>query len=93
MRNTTILSALLTKRLDWGRMRILPPEYSYPLHFHHRVPPSLRPQILNSQVCPVYEEAFRYPDTLNGLEASEPLRSWLMDVDPGTGNGGSADEL
>ena len=87
-----ILSALLTKRLDWERMRILPPEYSYPLHFHHRVPLSRRPQTLNSQVCPVYEEAFRYPDTLNGLEALEPLRSWLMGVAPGTSVSESAVE-
>jgi len=79
-----ILSALLTKWLDWRRMRILPPEYSYPLHFHHRVLQARRPQALNSQVCPVYEEAFRYPDTLNGLQALEPLSTWLAGRAPGS---------
>ena len=73
-----VLSALLTKWVREERLRLLPPEYSYPLHLHSRVPQARRPHSLNALVCPVYEEAFRYPDTLNGLEVHEPLRSWLM---------------
>jgi len=73
-----ILSALVTRLLDWERIRILPPEYSYPLHFHQQIPPTRRPQALNNLVCPVYEGAYRYPDTLNGIEVDEPLKSWLM---------------
>ncbi len=33
--------------------------------------------------CPVFEETFRYPETLQGLEVREPLRSWLMERTPG----------
>ena len=73
-----ILSALVTKLLDWERTRILPPEYSYPLHLHQQVPQTRRPQTLNSLVCPVYEQVYRYPDTLNGIQVHEPLSSWLM---------------
>ena len=77
-----IVSTLVAKLLDWERIRVLPPEYSYPLHFHLQVPQARRPQALNSLVCPVYEETFRYPDTLNGIEVDEPLRSWLVKRTP-----------
>jgi len=72
-----ILSALVTRLLDRDRVRILPPGYSYPLHLHPQVPASLRAQTLNHLVCAVYEGAYRHPDTLNGLQVHEPLRSWL----------------
>jgi hypothetical protein len=78
-----LLSALLTQRLEWERIRVLPPEYSYPLHLHREVPPDRRPRALNGLISPVYEEAFRYPDTLNGLAVDEPLRSWLAEHAPG----------
>ena len=77
-----LLSALLTQRLERERIRVLPPEYSYPLHLHQEVPADRRPRTLNSLVSPVYEEAFRYPDTLNGLAVEEPLRSWLVEHAP-----------
>jgi len=73
-----ILSALLVKQLDPDRMRTLPPAYSYPLHLHQQVPPARQPRSLNDLACPVYEEVYRYPDTLNGLPVHEPLKSWLM---------------
>jgi hypothetical protein len=72
------LSALLTRRLEWDRLRFLPPEYSYPLHLHHRIPSDRRPATLNELVCPVFEEPFRYPGALNGLAVREPLLSWLV---------------
>lgn len=77
-----VLSALLAKRLGPERIRTLPAEYSYPLHFHERVPPDRQPESLNRLVCPVYEEDFRYPETLGGLPAEEPLASWLRERVP-----------
>jgi hypothetical protein len=37
-----ILSALLITALDPGRIRELPPDYSYPYNLHHDVPPARR---------------------------------------------------
>jgi hypothetical protein len=73
-----ILSALVTKRLEWQRICLLPPEYSYPLHLHPEVSAVRRSQSLGDLVCPVYEGVYRYPETLNGLPVQEPLKSWLM---------------
>jgi hypothetical protein len=78
-----ILSALVTPLVETGRLSELPPPYSYPLHFHDRVPDDRRPATLDEVVCPVYEGSFRYPDSLNGLSAPEPLASWLREHAPG----------
>ena len=77
-----ILSALIVKMVDWERVRILPCEYSYPLHLHLDVPLHLRPTSLNSQVCPVYEGVYQHPATLNGLQVQEPLNTWILDNMP-----------
>jgi hypothetical protein len=76
------LSALVAKNLGRERIRLLPPEYSYPLHLHLQVPPARQPRRLNDLVCPVYEETFDYPASLNGLHVDEPLRSWLAASSP-----------
>jgi hypothetical protein len=73
-----VLSALVTKELDRERIRLLPPEYSYPLHMHGQVPPARRAQALNDLVCPVYEEDL----PLDGIAVHESLRSWLMERVP-----------
>jgi len=80
-----VMSALVTKRLEWQRISLLPPEYSYPLHLHLEVPPARRSHSLGDLVCPVYEGAYRYPATLNGLPVQEPLKSWLMARGQGRG--------
>jgi hypothetical protein len=72
-----LFSALLAQRLGWDRLLILPPEYSYPLHLHPDIPPDRQAESLERLVCPVYEEPFKYPDTLNGLQAERPLANWL----------------
>jgi hypothetical protein len=77
-----VLSALVTKSVDWERIRILPPEYSYPLHFQERVSPIHRSQTLNSLVCPVYEELDLHPDAPTGIQVLEPLQSWLIEHAP-----------
>jgi hypothetical protein len=68
-----VLSALVTKRIERERIRMLPPEYSYPLHFQKQLDPSRRITQLDALVCAVYEEA----GYLEGIEIREPLRSWL----------------
>lgn len=72
-----VLSALLPTMLEWERIRLLPPEYSYPLHLHQEVPKAKQPGTLNETVCPVYESSFHYPDTLNGLRVENPIQTWL----------------
>lgn len=71
------LSALLSKQLDWARLRLLPPAYSYPLHLHQRVAPGVRPAALNELVCIANEELDLNPELLQAIEVCEPLRSWL----------------
>ena len=68
-----ILSTLVAKRLDWERVRLLPPEYNYPLNLLNEMPPDCRAPTLNSLVNAVYEDVFPWTD----IEVQEPLRSWL----------------
>jgi len=70
-----ILSTLVAKRLDWERVRLLPPEYNYPLNLLNEMPPDCRAPTLNSLVNAVYEDAFPWAE----IEVQEPLRSWLME--------------
>jgi hypothetical protein len=80
-----ILSTLVPKMLDWERVRLLPPEYNYPLNLLHEMPPGRRAPTLNSLVNAVYEEAFPWDE----IEVQEPLRSWLMEhMSAGIGHGG-----
>jgi hypothetical protein len=69
-----VLSALFTKLSDWNRIRLLPDEYSYPLHLHQEVPQDRRPSALNDVVCAAYEQT----QDLTLVDAYEPLRSWLL---------------
>ena len=82
-----ILSALILKVVDRERVRILPMEYSYPLHLHQEVPIPLRPASFNQLVCPVYEGVYRHPDTLNGLVLQEPLKTWMVENRPSENEG------
>jgi hypothetical protein len=74
-----ILSTLVPKLLDWERVRLLPPEYNYPLNLLDEMPPERRATTLNSLVNAVYEEAFPWTK----IEIQEPLRSWLAEHMPG----------
>jgi len=69
-----ILSTLVAKQLDWERVRLLPPEYNYPLNLLNEMPPDRRAPTLNSLVNAVYEDTFPWTE----IEIQEPLRSWLM---------------
>jgi len=70
-----ILSTLVAKLLDWKRVRLLPPEYNYPLNLLPQMPPERRASKLNDLVNAVYEDAFPW----NEIEVLEPLRSWLRE--------------
>jgi hypothetical protein len=83
-----LFSALLTQQLAWNQIRILPMEYSYPLHLHDTIPLERQAKSLDELICPVYEDTFEYPRTLNGLSASEHLASWLRSQ-PGASPAGS----
>jgi len=70
-----VLCALLTRELSREQIRSLPPEYSYPLHMHGQVPPTMQAKTLNELVCAVYEDVL----PLEGLTVHEPLQSWLQE--------------
>jgi hypothetical protein len=70
-----ILSTLVPKMLAWDRVRLLPPEYNYPLNLLSEMPPDRRPATLNSLVNAVYEDAFPWDD----IEIEQPLRYWLRE--------------
>jgi hypothetical protein len=70
------------KSIEQERIRILPPEYSYPLHLHKQIRPERRATSLNDLVCPVYEGSFAYPGTVNDIEIEEPLKSWIHENKP-----------
>jgi hypothetical protein len=70
-----ILSTLVPKVLDWERVRLLPPEYNYPLNLLSEMPPDRRAPTLNRLVNAVYEDAFPWGE----IEVQEPLRSWLQE--------------
>ena len=72
-----LLSALVGLELGPGSVRPLPPPYSYPLHFHQNVPAPGRARRLDECVCPVYEGAFVFPDTLCGLAPGPELQEWF----------------
>ncbi|MFN2165061.1 MAG: hypothetical protein ACK2U9_02230 [Anaerolineae bacterium] len=70
-----VLSALVAKEVPWGRVRLLPPEYNYPLNLLSDMPLDRRAPTLNSLVNAVYEDEFPWGE----IEVQEPLRSWLRE--------------
>ena len=68
-----VLSALVARSVAPGRVRILPPAYSYPLHFHAKLADSKRVGALNDITVAAYEE----DADIAAVPAVEPLRSWL----------------
>lgn len=68
-----VLSALVAKSVAPGRVRILPPGYSYPLHFHEKLADTQRVELMNDITVAAYEE----DSDLAAVRAEEPLRSWL----------------
>jgi hypothetical protein len=75
--HSALLSALLATQLDPGRVRLLPPDYSYPYNLHHSVPPERRAVALNDLVSVAYEKRSLDPALVDDIIIREPLRSWL----------------
>jgi hypothetical protein len=74
-----ILSALVARDLDWSRVRLLPPEYNYPLNLLDKMPSNHRAPVLNDLVNAVYEDSFPWTE----IDILDPLRSWLLMRLPG----------
>jgi hypothetical protein len=72
-----VLSALIATALDPQRVRILPPEYSYPYNLHQSVPEERRARALNDLVFIAYEDRSLDPNEVDDIHIHEPLRSWL----------------
>ncbi len=68
-----ILSTLVSKLLSWGSVRLLPPEYNFPLNLLDELSKDNKPKKLNTLVNAVYEDAFPW----GKIEIEEPLHSWL----------------
>ncbi len=62
-----------------GRIRILPPEYSYPYNLQQSVPEDRRVGRLNDVVCIAYDERSLDPRVVDDIAIDEPLRGWLSD--------------
>jgi hypothetical protein len=67
------LSVLVTKSVVPGRVRILPPTFSYPLHFHARLDESRRVRVINDITVAAYED----DSDLAAVPADGPLKLWL----------------
>jgi hypothetical protein len=70
-----ILSTLVAKLLDRERVRLLPPEYNYPLNLLDEMPLDHRAPVLNDLANAVYEDAFPW----DSIEIRQPLHSWLRE--------------
>ena len=68
-----VLSALVTRSIASERRCILPPQYSYPLHFHAKLADARRVRRMNDITVAAYED----DADLGAVPADEPLGSWL----------------
>jgi hypothetical protein len=72
-----VLSTLLATRVDPDRLRILPPDYSYPYNLQDRVPADRRATALNDLVCIACEDRPLHPSHVHDIAIRPPLRAWL----------------
>lgn len=68
-----VLSTLVAKIFPWDRVRILPPEYNFPLNLLDEISDDKKPKTLNQLVNVVYEDTFPW----GKIRIEEPLLSWL----------------
>jgi hypothetical protein len=68
-----VLNALVTRLVAPGRVRLLPPSYSYPLHFHARLAVEQRARAMNDVRVAAYED----DSDLAALPADAHFQSWL----------------
>ena len=72
-----VLSALIEKMVPTSRLRLLPPDYSYPYNLQDKVPIDRRAEVLNELTVMVYEQRSIDPDEMKDIRVEEPLRAWL----------------
>jgi hypothetical protein len=68
-----ILSTIIAKNLTQEYIRLLPPEYNFPLNLFDEIPEEDKPVTLNHLVNVVYEDSFPW----GKIKINEPLNSWL----------------
>jgi len=68
-----ILSTIVAKNLSWDRIRLLPPEYNFPLNLWDEISEKNKPETLNKLVNAVYEDSFPW----GKIRVEEPLLSWI----------------
>ncbi len=74
-----VQSALIAKTIPSERIRLLPPEYSYPVHLHHQTPAHKKAAALDDTVVPMID-AFSNSDlSMNGMTIRPALKEWLED--------------
>ena len=72
-----VLSALIAASVKHVRIRVLPPDYSYPYNLQAQVPSDRRARALDELTCVVCEGRSLDPARMTDIEVREPLRSWL----------------
>jgi len=72
-----VFSAVLMSKLQPSEIKMLPPEYGYPLHLHDKLPAKRRARAINDLVTIIYEDYFHQNDWDQGIAMGEPLKSWL----------------
>jgi len=72
-----VFSAVLVARLQPSEIKMLPPDYGYPLHLHEELPSERKSGSLNGLTTVIYEEYFQRPNWAEGMAIYEPLKSWL----------------
>ncbi|MBD3286951.1 hypothetical protein GF359_09900 [candidate division WOR-3 bacterium] len=72
-----LLSTLLVTSLEAERIRILPPDYSYPYNLHDKVPEERRVKALDELTTFTYEGRSIHPGKVTDIEIGKSLRDWL----------------
>ena len=72
-----VFSAVLVSKLQPSEIKMLPPEYGYPLHLHAKLPVERRARAINDLVTIIYEDYFHQHDWDQGITVREPVKSWL----------------
>jgi hypothetical protein len=72
-----VLSTLIATGIPQERIRLLPPDYSYPYNLQDQVPADRRARSLAALTCLTYEGRTLNPAAMEDIAVPEPWRSWL----------------
>ena len=73
----SVLAVTLLKETTKNQIRLLTPDYSYPLHLIDKISPDLAINKLDDLTVMVYEEKLILENSLSKLEVSLTMRQWL----------------